>query len=141
MSYSRRDLTLLFPALAAASAAAQNAALASKTYRFEDLPVRPEGANRFRPVLEGDTHAGVPIELHMTELGPGQAPHPPHHHVHEEMVLIQEGTLEVTIGGQSAKLGPGSVAFVASNEHHGWHNVGSTRALYWVLAVGRDSAA
>ena len=141
MSYSRRDLTLLLPALAAAGAARPNAALASGTYRFEDLPVRPEGANSFRAVLEGDTHSGVPIELHMTELAPGQAPHPAHHHVHEEMVMIHEGTLEVTIAGRSAKLGPGSVAFVASNEQHGWHNVGTGRALYYVLAIGRDNAA
>ena len=65
-----------------------------------------------RAILEGDTHAGVPIELHETELAPGQMPHPPHHHVHEEMILVREGTMEVTIAGKSAKLGPGSVGFV-----------------------------
>jgi len=140
MSYSRRDLSLLLPALAAARAKAQSPGLASKTYRFEDLTVRPSGENRLRPVLEGETHAGVPIELHMTELDPGKAPHPPHHHLHEEMIMIHEGTLEVTIGDRSARLGPGSVAFVASNEHHGWKNVGTTRALYFVLALGRDSS-
>ncbi len=74
----------------------------------------------------------------MTELAPGEAPHPPHHHVHEEMVLIQEGSLEVTITGRSAKLGPGSAAYVASNEEHGWRNVGTTRARYFVLALGQD---
>jgi quercetin dioxygenase-like cupin family protein len=47
----------------------------------------------------------------------------------------------VTIAGRSATLGPGSVAFVASNEQHGWHNVGTTRALYYVFALGRDNAA
>jgi uncharacterized cupin superfamily protein len=52
----------------------------------------------------------VRIELHETGLPPGGAPHPPHHHVHEEMVLIREGTMAVTIAGSSAKLGPGSVA-------------------------------
>jgi quercetin dioxygenase-like cupin family protein len=56
----------------------------------------------------------------------------------EEMILIREGTMEVTIAGRSAKLGPGSVAYVASNEEHGWHNAGTTRAHYFVLAIGRD---
>ena len=138
MTYSRRDLSVLFAALAAGQAAGQNGRLASKTYNFEDLQAEKEGDNSFRAILQGDTHSGVPIELHMTELAPGQAPHPPHHHLHEEMVLMREGTLEVTISGRSATLGPGSVAFVASNEEHGWRNVGTSRAQYFVLAVGRD---
>ena len=85
-------------------------------------------------------HAGLPIELHMTELAPGEAPHPPHHHVHEEMVILHQGTLEVTIMGHSVKLEPGSVAYVASGEEHGWRNVGTTPAQYYVLALGRDDA-
>jgi quercetin dioxygenase-like cupin family protein len=138
MKYSRRDLSLLLPILAAAKGRAQSAVLPSKTYSFDEIPVHASGANQTRPVLDGETHAGVRIELHETELPPGGAPHPPHHHVHEEMILIREGTMEVTISGRSAKLGPGSVAYVASNEEHGWHNTGSTRAHYFVLAIGRD---
>jgi len=96
--------------------------------------VKTNGANRARAVLEGETHSGCFIELHETDLPPGGAPHPPHHHVYEEMLVIREGTLEVTIEGHSAQLGPGSVAYVASNEEHGWRNVGTTRARYMVLA-------
>jgi len=145
VNYSRRDLHLLLPAAfaainAATNAAAQNAPLTSNAYKFEDLAVHASGQNRSRPILQGETHTGLPIELHMTELAPGQAPHPPHRHLHEEMVMVQEGTLEVTIAGRAATLGPGSSAFVASNDHHGWRNVGTTRALYFVLALGRDSA-
>ncbi|HZT30893.1 MAG TPA: cupin domain-containing protein [Bryobacteraceae bacterium] len=140
MNCSRRDLRFLLPALAAAGAAGEAAALPSKTYRFEDLPVRANGPNRSRPILNGATHTGYPIELHMTELAPGQAPHPPHHHVHEEMVLIHEGILKVTISGKSVQMGPGSVAYVASNEEHGWRNVGGSRARYFVFALGGDKA-
>ena len=138
MTYSRRDWNLLLPALAALSAAGQSPAMGSKTFAFADLPVRANGANRSRAVLQGKTHSGFPIELHQTELAPGEAPHPPHHHAHEEMIMIREGTLEVTIAGRSVKLGPGSVAYVASNEEHGWRNVGSGRAHYFVLALGRE---
>ena len=140
LDFSRRDIGLL-PLLAAAAArTAAAAVLPSKTYLFEDLPVKTNGPNSSRNVLRGETHSGFPIDMHMTELAPGQAPHPPHHHVHEEMIMIHEGTMEVTISGRSAKLGPGSTAYVASNEEHGWRNVGTTRALYFVLALGRDSA-
>jgi quercetin dioxygenase-like cupin family protein len=139
MNYSRRDLSVLLPALAAAaSAGAQSAILPSKSYSFDDLKVNVSGANKQRPVLKGDTHENFPVEVHLTELPPGGAPHPPHHHAHEEMILMHEGTMEVTISGKSTKLGPGSVAYVASNEEHGWHNAGTTRALYFILALGHD---
>ena len=138
MTYSRRDLSILLPAIVAANAMAEPSALPSKSYSFSELPVRENGPNRQRAVLKGETHSGFPVELHMTELAPGKAPHPPHHHVHEEMIMIHEGTLEVTIAGRSANLGPGSVAYVASGEEHGWRNVGDGRAHYFVLALGQD---
>jgi quercetin dioxygenase-like cupin family protein len=134
MNYSRRDLTRVLPALALAAASAQNRALPSKTWRFEDLVLKKNS----RAALNGETHGGFNIEMHETELPPGEAPHPPHHHVHEEMIMIREGTLEVTIAGHAAEVGPGGGAFVASNEEHGWRNVGTTTAHYYVLALGRE---
>jgi quercetin dioxygenase-like cupin family protein len=136
MSYSRRDLTLLLPALALASGAAQNRTLPSKTWRFEDLELKKNS----RAVLNGETHGGFNIDMHETELPPGESPHPPHHHVHEEMIMIREGIMEVTIAGSVTKIGPGGVAYVASNEEHGWRNVGTTPAHYFVLALGREKA-
>jgi mannose-6-phosphate isomerase-like protein (cupin superfamily) len=100
------------------------------------LTVNTKGDNQTRAVFDGETHLGYPIELHITNLPAGGAPHPPHHHVHEEMILVQEGTMEVTISGRTTSLGPGSVAYVASNEVHGWRNVSTTRAQYFVLAIG-----
>jgi mannose-6-phosphate isomerase-like protein (cupin superfamily) len=140
MNVSRRELTVLLSALVTRELPASPPVLPSKTYAFGDLQVHANGRNLLRPVLNGATHAGVPIELHMTELAPGEAPHPPHHHVHEEMVILHQGTLEVTIMGRSVTLGPGSVAYVASGEEHGWRNVGTTQAQYYVLALGRADA-
>ena len=142
MKYSRRELSGLLAAAAVPQGAARGAtSLVSKTYQFGELPVHQSAQNLMRPILEGQTHTGLPIELHMTELAPGQAPHPAHHHVHEEMILIQEGLVAVTIAGHTTNIGPGSVAFVASGEEHGWRNIGTTRAQYFVLALGRDSGA
>ena len=73
MTCSRRELTILFSALAARTAAAQAKALRSKTYAFEELEVHTNGRNLSRPILKGDTHCGFPIEVHMTELAPGEA--------------------------------------------------------------------
>ncbi len=137
-SFSRRDLGVLIPLLAAGRGAAQSAGLVSKACPYEDLPVMGAGPNHFRPVLNGELHTGFALEIHETELGPGLAPHPPHRHVHEEVIVVREGTLEVTIAGRSSRLGAGSVAFMASNEEHGWRNVADTRARYLLFALGPD---
>jgi quercetin dioxygenase-like cupin family protein len=137
MELPRRDLTFLLPLLAAASADAQEGALPSRMYRYEDLASRPGSnpQNKSRPVFDGRTHTGARVEMHETELGPGLAPHPPHKHVHEELLIVREGTVEVTISGKSQLLGPGSVAYVASNEEHGWKNAGNSIARYYILTL------
>ena len=140
MSISRRDLCLMLPAVAASrELPAGTARLPSKVYRFEDLPVRKNGGNESRPLLSGELHNGSYLEAHETLLAPGSMPHPPHHHLHEEMFMVREGTIEASISGKSTRVGPGSVIFVASNEEHGIRNVGTGPAQYFVVALGKDA--
>lgn len=140
MEYSRRDLSLLLPALltAASHAVAEEGPLPSKAYDFTSLPVKtnPKNHNQSRQVFRGETYQNVPIDLHITTLMPGEMPHPPHRHTHEELMLIQKGTLEFTISGQSSRVGPGSVVFIHSQDLHGLKNVGDAPAQYFVLAIG-----
>ena len=142
MKLSRRDLSALLALAAAQSATAQSKekpTLASKAYRFEDLPEKINGQNRSRDVFNGKNHSGFPVDIHITELGPGQMPHAAHHHVHEEIVMLQTGLLDVTIEGKLTRVTPGSVVYVNSNEEHGWKNPGPERAQYFVMAIGRES--
>jgi quercetin dioxygenase-like cupin family protein len=140
MSISRRDLCLMLSTIAAGPGlVAETAKLPSKIYRFEDLSVRKNGRNESRPLLSGELHNGNYLESHETLLAPGNMPHPPHRHLHEEMFLVREGTIEATISGRSTRVGPGSVIFVASNDEHGIRNVGTTAAQYFVVALGKDS--
>jgi quercetin dioxygenase-like cupin family protein len=141
MNYSRRDLRLLLPALAAATAQAQQDGqiLPARAYKYEELPVKVNKTNRSRAVLKGETHSGFPVEMHLTELDAGQAPHAPHKHVHEEIFMLRGGTVDLTISGKTTRLTPGSVAYVASNELHGLVNSGSEAAHYFVIALGNDN--
>jgi quercetin dioxygenase-like cupin family protein len=139
MKYSRRDLAMLLPAAAASAAAAQQehpGSLPSKAIKFEDMPVRATGANKTRAILDGATHSGFPVEMHETELPAGGSPHPPHKHVNEEVFLIQDGLLDVTLNGNATRLTPGSVFYVNSNELHGVSNPGPNVARYFVVALG-----
>lgn len=142
MKLSRRDLSMLLPALAAPLAAQDKTTqdkkmMTSRVYKYEDLPVKVNGQNKGRAVFDGETHLGFPVELHMTDLGPGQMPHPPHQHPHEEVLMVRSGLLDVTTAGKTTRIGPGCVTYIGSNELHGLKNVGEQPAEYFVIALGK----
>jgi quercetin dioxygenase-like cupin family protein len=62
-------------------------------------------------------------------------PHPPHRHPNEELVIIDQGTVEAFNNGAWKRIGPGSIIFNGSNEVHGLRNVGTTPALYHVINI------
>jgi len=133
-------LSLLLPALLTAAAKADTSVLPSKCYKFEDLPAKtnPKTGMTAREVFRGKTQTGCPLALHISTLPPGQMPHPAHHHVHEEMMLIREGTLQATIAGKTTVAGTGSVIYINSNDEHGLKNVGTGPAQYFVIEIGSD---
>jgi quercetin dioxygenase-like cupin family protein len=140
MTYTRRNMCLMLAALTVpAEAGADEKTLASKAFPYAVMTPRKNGDNQFRPILSGGLHDGGYLEVHQTRLAPGGMPHPPHHHIHEEMFLVREGVLEATISGKSTRLGPGSAAFVGSNDEHGIRNAGTGPAEYFVVAFGKDA--
>jgi len=147
MSITRRDLCLLLPAtlfpavLRPEGVGAQEGSMPSAMYPFEKLPIRTPNNAQIRDVLKGKLATGESLEVHETTLPPGGTPHAAHHHVHSEMWLIREGTVELTVNGSSYRLGPGSVGFVHSNDEHGIKNVGTTPATYFVVAVGPGASS
>jgi mannose-6-phosphate isomerase-like protein (cupin superfamily) len=142
MEISRRDLCALFPVAALLSALPLQSETTetlsnSQVFPFDKLPVhRSSDGVESRPVLQGKLPTGEMLEVHETTLPPEAMPHPPHHHLHSEMWLVREGTVELTVNGRGQTVGPGGVGFAASNQEHGIKNVGKIPALYFVVAVG-----
>jgi quercetin dioxygenase-like cupin family protein len=93
-----------------------------------------------REVFRGKTQTGCPLALHISTLPPGEMPHPPHRHIHEEMMLIKQGRLQFTISGQVSTVEEGSAVYINSNELHGMKNVGDVAAQYFVVEIGAESA-
>ena len=141
MSLTRREICSLIPALVVAGTAApvfaaQDDPLPSATFAFESLPVQDLEHAQVRKIMKGRLATGEHIEVHETTLSPNGYPHSPHHHLHSEMWLIREGTVELTINGIGHRVGPGGLGFVHSNEEHGIKNVGTGPATYYVVAIG-----
>lgn len=118
-----------------AAKAAVPGKLGSTVFDWAKLAVKVTKTGERRDVVDSPTTTLAKFECHVTTLKPGEAPHAPHHHPDEEIVLVKEGTLEVTMIGRVAQAGPGSVVFAASNEGHGWHNAGETAATYYVMRI------
>jgi len=157
MKYSRRDLSLLLPALAATAVtgraqsgsgkqAAAPAAdgveklpvMKTKAWLYKDIPDTINGKNKSKRMFTAKTHTGFKIESQMSDIAPGEVNHPPHQHLREEMMFIRIGTMELTIAGKPYRLGPGDVGVIGSNEMHNAKNVGDIRAEYFIVNIGRD---
>jgi quercetin dioxygenase-like cupin family protein len=158
---TRRDLCLALPALSflpvltgEASAQTQPASTQApsalsanalntdfsqcKAFFFNQLPIRySNGGAPTRDIARGVVPTGEVVELHETTVEPGKMPHPAHQHPHEEFILIREGTMDFIYGGESHILGPGSVGFTAPNQMHGFKNVGTTQANYFIFSLSK----
>ena len=115
MRITRRHLAALLPALSAQAqdkkaGGSREAELHSAGYDFASLPERvsANGKMKSRSVFHGVTTRGQRLTMHISELAPGEAPHPPQRQPHEEVIVIREGTLEATLNGKVVRLGPGS---------------------------------
>lgn len=108
--------------------------LASKVYVWDGFPVEEKETSQTRPILEGSTTHLEYFEIHATTLKPNMDPHPAHVHDDlEELIIIKEGLVAITIENDRKVLGPGSVALILPGDKHGIKNAGDTLATYYIL--------
>jgi quercetin dioxygenase-like cupin family protein len=122
-------------ALASAPGHSAPSVLGSTAVSWEEIQALPSGTGitKAKQVFKAPTATLDELELHVSTLPVGQAPHEPHKHADEELIIIKEGTVEVMVGGVTKRVGPGSVILQASNQMHGMRNVGDVPAVYHVI--------
>jgi XRE family transcriptional regulator, regulator of sulfur utilization len=136
---TRRDLVVALAAagatIAVTAAAPQPAPAIQRSAAFDwaSVTARSTEVGSVRQFLRAPTATLNELEIHVTTLKPGVASHAPHHHPNEELVIIQEGTVEALVKGEWKRVGPGSIIFNASNEEHALRNVGSGPTTYHVI--------
>ncbi|HYC70297.1 MAG TPA: cupin domain-containing protein [Opitutaceae bacterium] len=122
----------------AAREAADAAKTGSAVFAWDRLAVAPTGTGERRQVRNAATTTLASLSCHVTTLRGGIAAHAAHRHPDEELVLVKEGEIEVTINGRSQRAGPGAVFFFASNDEHGMRNAGDSTASYYVIRFSSD---
>jgi mannose-6-phosphate isomerase-like protein (cupin superfamily) len=133
-------VTAAVPTEAAEKHATVAKTLPSAVYNLKDLPVEGDKKHEYIPVFSGNTYAGMHVDLHETVLAAGGLIHGLYSHAGDELFLVREGILEVEFGGKRYEVGPGSVAYVASNTVYAIRNSSNQTARYFIFLFGPANA-
>jgi quercetin dioxygenase-like cupin family protein len=96
----------------------------------------PTGENR--PVFDNPTPTLEKLVVHVTTLAPGMSSYAARHHPWEEILVVKEGGLEVSINGRDHHAGPGCMIFIASHDVHTLRNAGEKPATFYAISFCTD---
>jgi quercetin dioxygenase-like cupin family protein len=92
-----------------------------------------EAFGEVRNFIEGGTDQLKGLSVGSIELKPGQAPHPPHTHPEEELLIVTDGHAEISLDGKVTAVGPGSIMYASSNRIHGIVNTWTVpMTFFWI---------
>jgi len=133
MEMNRRSLLGAIALLAAAGKTAQGAEVGSillnqNQVKPDNHPFGPQ-----RTYCEGATPGLKNLVVGSLELKAGQEPHPPHTHPDEEIIVVTEGTGQITLNGTASNVGPGAVMYVTPNYLHGIRNTGKSPLTFYYI--------
>lgn len=106
--------------------------LPSTVWDWEKLPVKSSATTDRRNFVDGPTRTMQRFEMHATTLRPGAKTHGGKH-PEEQFFVMKDGEMEAVVGGETHRVGPGDLFFVASNQEFIWRLVGDQPATYYVV--------
>jgi len=108
--------------------------LPARVYNLNTISTVKDSSRDRLQVMDGATSVLRNLEVHLTTLEPGKAAHPPHTHAdQEELIIVKEGVINMTIAGKSKLLSAGGIAYSLPGDEHGAVNAGKTKAAYYVV--------
>ncbi|MGD1086575.1 MAG: cupin domain-containing protein [Verrucomicrobiota bacterium] len=105
---------------------------------WDSMPVQTTSFGETRAVFNNPTPTLGKLEVHVTTLAPGMVSHAVQHQPWEEILVIKEGEVEVSINGQARHAGPGCMIFFASHDAHNVRNAGEKPAVYYAINFYTD---
>jgi quercetin dioxygenase-like cupin family protein len=86
-----------------------------------EFPMRPGILGKW---LAGIEHGSTTVSV-LTNTVDSDTRVPLHHHVYEEVILVQEGCIWVSMDDERRVIAPGELAIVPPHTIHAWGNAGS----------------
>lgn len=109
--------------------------LASKVYSWANAPVVKSKTGESRKIMEGSTLDNKRLEVHTSLLQPGQTNHSAMaYNDKEELVIIKEGELNLSVNGQAKTLGPGGLALIVAGDKQSFTNLSGQPVTYYVIS-------
>jgi len=116
------------------AANAQTDSLPSGVYPWNKYPVTQSNGRESRTILKGSTTDLVRLNIHTSSLGAGQTNHPLQaYNDREEIIIVKQGLLKVTINDSSKTLGPSSIVLIEAGDKQQFQNASDKPAMYCVL--------
>lgn len=116
------------------SAFAQLQPIKSGVFHWNDFEVTINGDRQSRSILEGVSPHFEYLEMHATTQSVGAEPSTAHANKDiEEIIIVKEGLMKVTIEGKSSILGANGVVSLMPQQLHSLQNVGDDPLTYFVI--------
>lgn len=113
---------------------AQMPEVASGLYVWEDVKFKEGQMRSGKRFMEGSSPHFEYLEIHTTTQQAGAKPAPPHTQQDiEEIIIVKEGLMKMTMDGESRMLGPGSVILIPPMVEQSMQNVGDGPLAYYVM--------
>jgi quercetin dioxygenase-like cupin family protein len=128
---NRRDLFQLAALTALARAAPADDRLPSVTRATADAKTTHEAFGDNTVYFDGATEQLKGLTMGSLRLKAGMEPHPPHQHPEEEILIIAEGSGEISVEGKVTKVASGAAMYCTGNKIHGIRNTGKSPMLFY----------
>lgn len=108
----------------------------SKVYKWDDLVVAKRPQGEARQILEGTTPHFKLCKVHASTLLPkGRMRPEAYRQENEELIIVKEGELTVTIEGKTKVLKPGGIALIMSGDLRENVNMSDKITTYYVFQL------
>lgn len=103
-------------------------------YCWADRPLKVSDVRESGIFLEGTSPHFDYVKIHATTQNPGAKPGQPHINKDmEELIIVKEGTMKVTIEGQSKIIGAGGVVLIMPQQMQSIENIGNSKLSYYAM--------
>jgi len=129
----RKFLSLCLLALCSASALMAQTPIKSDVYTWKDSPMEKNKTGSKRSIVNGTATHFQYMDISATTLEKDKAEDKVSHADFEEMIIVKDGSLKITINGESKTVGRGSVAIIMPGDEHSFANAADGETTYYVF--------
>jgi len=132
-AFQHKTVLLLSFALFACPPVMAQTRITSDIYPWKDSAVEKTAVGSKRLIIKGGATDFEFMDISAVTLEKGKAEEETAHADFEEMIIVKDGSLKITLNGEAKTVGRGSVAIVMPGVEHSYANAADGDTTYYVL--------